>query len=86
MNKIIHFWHGGEVLDFLCGRGTGPKREAHTPYLLLLDIRRPAMDGKEVLEKIKCDESLMKLPIIMLTTSDDPEDVNFCHNTDVAPI
>ncbi len=78
-NEIIHFWHGGEVLDFLFKKGTGPKCEAHTPYLLLLDIRMPVMDGKEVLEKIKYDENLQKLPIIMLTTSDDPEDVNVCH-------
>jgi CheY-like chemotaxis protein len=78
-NEIIHFWHGGEVLDFLCEKGTDPKREAQTAYLLLLDIRMPVMDGKEVLEKIRCDESLKKLPIIMLTTSDDPEDVNVCH-------
>jgi CheY-like chemotaxis protein len=79
MNKIIHFWHGGEVLDFLCGKGTGQQRDANTPYLLLLDIRMPVMDGKEVLDRIKYDERLKKLPVIMLTTSDDPGDVDVCH-------
>jgi CheY-like chemotaxis protein len=78
-NEIIHFWHGGEVLDYLSGKGTVKKLKVHKPYLLLLDIRMPVVDGKEVLEKIKNDGNYKQLPIIMLTTSDDPEDISSCH-------
>ncbi len=50
----------------------GVKREDYTPYLLLLDIRIPKIDGVEVLRQIKQDEELRKIPVIMLTTTDDP--------------
>ena len=42
-NTMLHFWHGGEVLDFLYMRGDGPHRQNDTPYLLLLDIRMPVI-------------------------------------------
>jgi CheY-like chemotaxis protein len=78
-NKLLHFWHGGEVLDFLYRKGTGPFREEDTPYLLLLDIRMPVVDGNQVLKQIKEDTNLRTMPIIMLTTTDDPEEIQFCH-------
>jgi len=47
--------------------------------VLLLDIRMPKMDGTEVLEQIKMDVELRKIPVIMLTTTDDPREVEHCH-------
>lgn len=78
-NEIMHFWHGGEILDFLRKNGAEKCRHNQACYLLLLDIRMPVVDGKEVLEQIKKDKNLRKLPVIMLTTSDDPEDINYCY-------
>jgi CheY-like chemotaxis protein len=78
-NPIIHFRDGQAVLDFLFKRGTGPKRESGRTYLVLLDIRMPKVDGVEVLRQIKADKELCKLPVIMLTTTDDSREVERCH-------
>ena len=78
-NEIIHFADGDLVLDFLYSRGEGPKRKHGTPYLLLLDIRMPKLDGTEVLKQIKADSELKKIPVIMVTTTDDPREVEKCH-------
>lgn len=78
-NPILRFENGQDVLDFLFRRGTGPHRKSDTAYLLLLDIRMPKVDGTEALRQIKEDDSLRKLPVIMLTTTDDPREIERCH-------
>jgi CheY-like chemotaxis protein len=78
-NPILRFENGQEILDFLFRRGKGPGRSPDTAYLLLLDIRMPKVDGVEVLRQIKADPSLRKLPVLMLTTTDDPREVARCH-------
>lgn len=79
-NRIEHFSDGQAVLDFLFHRGTGPVMEKGKKYLVLLDIRMPKVDGVEVLRQIKSNKELRKLPVIMLTTTEDPRDVSRCHN------
>lgn len=76
---FLRFSDGQEVLDYLFERTTDPKFERGRPYLLLLDIRMPKVDGVEVLRQIKSSEVLRKLPVIMLTTTDDPREVERCH-------
>jgi CheY-like chemotaxis protein len=78
-NPIQWFENGQDVLDFLFMRGPGPHRRGDTAYLLLLDIRMPKVDGVEVLRQIKKDPLLRKLPVIMLTTTDDPREIERCH-------
>jgi CheY-like chemotaxis protein len=79
-NSMQRFEHGQAILDFLFCRGSGPHRQPDTPYLLLLDIRMPQVDGVEVLRQIKEDSELRKLPVSMLTTTDDPREVERCHS------
>ena len=78
-NQLLRFQDGQQILDFLFRRGEGRKREDDAPYLLLLDIRIPKIDGVEVLRQIKQDDELRKIPVIMLTTTDDPREVDACH-------
>ena len=78
-NAIYRFENGQMVLDFLFRRGPGQHRARDTSYLLLLDIRMPQVDGVEVLRQIKQDAELRKIPVIMLTTTDDPREVERCH-------
>ena len=78
-NPVRRFENGQDVLDFFFRRGAGPHREAGTAYLLLLDIRMPKVDGVDVLRQIKGDDALHKLPVIMLTTTDDPREIERCH-------
>src|SRR5215831_9741047 len=74
-NPIHRFDNGQAVLDFLFCRGPGPHRAGDIPYLLLLDIRMPKVDGIEVLRQIKADLELRKIPVLVLTTTDDPREV-----------
>ena len=78
-NPIERFSNGQMALDFLFRRGPGRHRSGDASYLLLLDIRMPQVDGVEVLRQIKDDSELRKLPVIMLTTTDDPREVERCH-------
>ncbi|MHC1764556.1 MAG: response regulator [Verrucomicrobiia bacterium] len=76
---IQKFANGQKVLDFLFRRGKGEHRQSDTPYFLLLDIHMPQVDGVEVLRQLKADAELRTIPVIMLTTSDDPLEVDRCH-------
>jgi CheY-like chemotaxis protein len=78
-NSILRFENGQQVLNYLFCEGEGPHRKPGVPYLLLLDIRMPQVDGVEVLRKVKQDPELRKIPVIMLTTADDPREVERCH-------
>jgi CheY-like chemotaxis protein len=78
-NKILRFRDGAEVLDFFSGTGGERHREPGAPYLLLLDIRMPKVDGVEVLRHMKGHDELRTIPVIMLTTTDDPHEVAECY-------
>lgn len=64
---------GEEALQYL--RKQGRHKKAEAPDLILLDINLPKMDGKEVLAEIKKDETLMIIPVVVLTTSDSEKDI-----------
>ena len=76
-NEILWFEDGKSTLDFFTGEAFGRDGKK---YLLLLDIRMPGIDGIEVLEKIKKDEPLSRVPVIMLTTSEDHELAARCYS------
>jgi len=78
-NRIEHFRDGQAVLDFFFHPEGQSKRHSGEVYLVLLDIRMPKVDGIEVLRRIKADPELKKIPVIMLTTTDDQREVERCH-------
>lgn len=78
-NTIIRFQNGEEAWNFLSGEGKTIVKDKSKSYLLLLDINMPVMDGVEVLKRIKSNEDLKETPIIMLTTTDDPREVEECY-------
>ena len=78
-NTIIRFRDGQEVWEFLSKTGAGEKRKDNQAYLLLLDIRMPRVDGVELLRRVKTDPELHKVPVIMLTTTDDPREIEECY-------
>lgn len=79
VNEIIRFKDGQEILDFLFCTGDKNHRQSGSAYILLLDIRMPKVSGTDVLKKIKSDNELKKMPVIMITTTDDPREVELCH-------
>ncbi len=77
-NEIVRFCNGQETLDFLFARN-GKGVVDRTAYVLILDIRMPKVDGVKVLERMRQDERLRRIPVIILTTTDDPAEVDRCH-------
>ena len=78
-NEIIRFRDGQEVLDCLLP-ATPKQAGGKLPLsLLLLDIRMPRVDGVEVLRRLKADPSTRNIPVIMLTTTDDPREIQQCY-------
>jgi len=77
-NKIIRFENGQEVLDFLFSKEQEEVQEKHS-YLLLLDIWMPKVDGLEVLSRIRSHPTMHKLPVIVLTTTEDPKEIQKCY-------
>lgn len=78
-NPIEHFRDGQAVLDYFFDPASEPSHQPGHPYLVLLDIRMPKVDGIEVLRRLKGNEQLRKIPVIMLTTTDDAREVERCH-------
>ena len=77
---IFHVSDGDLALDYVYGRGAYADRSAYPlPELILLDLRMPRVDGFEVLKTLKGDELTRLIPIVILSTSDRPQDVNSCY-------
>lgn len=76
-NPIARCADGDDALDYLFQRGA--HAGAQRPYLILLDLNMPGTDGREVLQAIKSDADLRKIPVVVLTTSDDPRDIEQCY-------
>jgi len=75
MNEIVVVNDGAEALDYLYSRGKFKDRTAGNPLLVLLDLKMPKVDGLEVLKTIKSDENLKIVPVVMLTSSREEQDV-----------
>lgn len=72
-NELHVIRDGQEALDYLFQNGDHEK--SSRPDLILLDLNLPKINGKEVLKKIKTDEKLKRIPIIILTTSSSHDDI-----------
>lgn len=77
-NKISVVRDGEQALQFLYQEGE--YATAELPQLILLDINLPKIDGKEVLNRIKNDTNLKKIPVIILTTSSSEKDILESYN------
>jgi CheY-like chemotaxis protein len=75
-NPVYHCEDGEEALDFLFHKGDyAPPNNPPLPGIILLDLNLPGTDGHEVLNEIKNNPELKKIPIIVLTTSSDERDI-----------
>ena len=77
-NPTLRFRDGQEILDFLEAAKSPDSEHFRRPLLLILDIRMPKVDGLEVLARMKADETLRKIPTIILTTTGDQRAVEQC--------
>jgi two-component system, response regulator len=83
-NKLLHVKDGAEALDFIFCEGEYAGRQIeHTPKVILLDLKMPKVNGKEVLQRIKADERTRKIPVVVLTSSKEDPDIKECYNMGV---
>ncbi len=73
-NKLVHFDNGKETVDYLRREERASRR-----HLLLLDLNMPVMDGFQVLRQLKEDHRTALIPVIVLTTTDDPSEIQRCY-------
>ena len=78
-NELYIVGSGEEAMDFLYHRGNY-SAETPLPDLILLDLKMPGMGGKEFLRRIKQDEKMKKIPVIILTSSDSEKDILDSYN------
>jgi CheY-like chemotaxis protein len=74
-NRLMWVKNGEEALDYLFRRGTFAARDDASPRLVLLDLKMPGMDGIEVLRAIKADEKTRRIPIVVMTSSQEESDI-----------
>lgn len=74
-NDVVTARDGAEALDWLFCRGSHEGRDTGDPAVVLLDLKMPKIDGLQVLAKIKGDEELRHVPVVMLTASREESDL-----------
>ena len=83
-NKLVHLKDGAEALDFLFCRGNFSERDpANKPKVILLDIKMPRVDGIEVLRQLKSNEDTRRIPVVIMTSSNEDSDVVASYNLGV---
>jgi CheY-like chemotaxis protein len=78
---VVWVKDGVEALDYLYRRGAYDGRTSGNPVLVMLDLKLPRVDGKEVLKTLKGDPALRKIPVVVLTSSQEESDL--CESYDL---
>jgi CheY-like chemotaxis protein len=76
---VVRCETGDEALDYLNGRGRADGPVPRRPGIVFLDLNLPGTDGRDVLEEIKRTDALRDIPVVVLTTSSNPRDVDACY-------
>lgn len=79
-NQILHFDSGSVALDYLFRRPPyDDPSSSPRPALVLLDLNMPGIDGRDVLASIKSSSDTCRIPVVVMTTSDDEWDISRCY-------
>ncbi|WP_243372749.1 response regulator [Geotalea sp. SG265] len=79
-NEILHLDNGQKAIDFLFNEGEYAGNGTRVPLLILLDLNMPVLDGYQVLARIRGDERTKRIPVVMLTTTENPQEISRCYS------
>ncbi|MBV2184736.1 MAG: response regulator [Rhizobium sp.] len=79
-NEIIPFTNGTDALDFILGKDRSGAVSIDRYLLILLDLNLPDMSGTDILEKVKSNPHTRRLPVVILTTTDDEREIQRCYD------
>ena len=79
-NELVPFTSGGDALSYLLGPDSSGQVSAKKHLLVLLDLNLPDMNGMAVLEKIKANPHTKRGPVVVLTTTEDPREMQRCYD------
>jgi CheY-like chemotaxis protein len=79
-NDITALADGQQAIDYLFKEGEFAESDHGAPLLILLDLNLPVLDGYQVLQRMKQDPRTKRIPVIMLTTTDDAREVARCYD------
>jgi len=82
-NDILVVRDGAEALDYLYRRGAFAQEPDGNPIVILLDLKMPKVDGIQVLRQIKSDKNLQTIPVVILTSSRESQDLQTCYQLGV---
>ncbi len=83
-NNVLHLKDGSLALDYLFAEGSYAGRNiADVPKVILLDLKMPKVNGLEVLQRIREDERLKRIPVVILTSSKEDPDIKRCYELGV---
>jgi len=78
-NEIVQFDNGQQAIDYLFNTGEFAGSNHPSPLLVLLDLNLPGIDGYQILQQMKGDERTKRIPVVILTTTDDAHEVSKCY-------
>jgi CheY-like chemotaxis protein len=79
-NEIVPFTNGNAALDFILGEDRSGAANHDRYLLILLDLNLPDMSGIDILEKVKSNPHSKRLPVVILTTTDDEREIQRCYD------
>jgi len=80
LNETVQTVNNGvDLLDYLHKKGKYKNEQIPTPKVILLDLNMPKKDGRECLKEIKASSTLKKIPVIIYSTSSNPDDINYAY-------
>ncbi|MGE0449311.1 MAG: response regulator [Vicinamibacterales bacterium] len=78
-SEPVHLRDGQELLDYVHQRGAWLGRLPLGPTAMILDLKMPRLGGTEVLERLKQDRTLARIPVFVLSTTDNPIEIDRCY-------
>jgi CheY-like chemotaxis protein len=84
LGEHVHLKDGQELLDYVYKRAQFSQREPSDAVVIIADLNMPRLDGFEILERLKNDQELARIPVYVLTTTDNPTEIERCYQLGAA--